>query len=244
MFDILLLETISTCTRQCSFCAHGLYKKPTLARLEDDLIEKVIHELILLGYRGRFSPFHINEPLLDYERVRNTIQLLKEYCPQAYASIVTNGDLINQHKIDELREVGTDVIGISIYTSTNLMYMNELSLRNKDIIKLIDMRTPKLENRAGSINLGESIPISKPCLRPSSMLVIKASGKAVLCCADMYGDIIVGDIREQSLLEIWEGELLTNYRNTLHKGREGLSPCNKCSYNGRPPIVRWPFPNK
>ncbi|MFC1559019.1 radical SAM/SPASM domain-containing protein [Gemmatimonadota bacterium] len=70
-----------------------------------------------------------------------------------------------------------------------------------------------------------------PCPRLWVNLTILNTGKAVLCCLDYNGDIILGDVTEQSVEEIWTGEKLQDLRKLHLEGKHSEIPrCKNCSY--------------
>lgn len=247
LFDIVLIETHNICTRRCWFCKFGQERQDDQQQfLPDNLIAKIAEELGSLNFAGRISPFGINEPLLD-PRLLNIIQLFRSKCPDAYLSFNTNGDRLTETVYHELIGAGLDALGISIYddlAARRLSHYGEYSN-----VALIDMRQPegKIENRGGQVKLNAELfqparvqPIS--CLRPFHMLVIRPTGDVVLCCADMYGDVVMGNIQDQSLIEIWESEQFQAYRTKLaQEGRASLELCQDCSHNGIVSPLFYPF---
>jgi len=56
-----------------------------------------------------------------------------------------------------------------------------------------------------------------------------SDGRAVLCCLDAYGEIIVGDIKKQTVSEIWNGETLKKIRKLHLDGKKDQIPlCSIC----------------
>jgi MoaA/NifB/PqqE/SkfB family radical SAM enzyme len=58
---------------------------------------------------------------------------------------------------------------------------------------------------------------------------ICADGKASLCCMDGTGEYSVGDVREQSLLEVYNQPALFHRRENMTK-RQEVHPCRTCTY--------------
>jgi radical SAM protein with 4Fe4S-binding SPASM domain len=83
--------------------------------------------------------------------------------------------------------------------------------------------------------LTESLPgdpaPAQACVLPFSTLNIWADGTAVLCCEDWDEEHKVGDLNEQSLREIWQGERLNEVRR-LHMEKRGheVEICRKCNF--------------
>lgn len=239
-FRVLQLETIRACTRKCPFCAYGQARNVKHAgrKMPMALINQIADNLNELRYKGRISLHSINEPLLD-NRILDIVRLFRMACPRAFISFNTNGDLLTDSLYGNLVDAGIDRIGISVYEDVSYQRLN--SYFSRRYARLIDMREPtgKLENRGGAIhdlrNAYEFDPgryRQAPCQRPSRMMVVQSDGKVVLCCSDMYGDIIMGDLNHQRLEEIWNGKPFVSIRDRLQRSRQGLPLCEACSHSG------------
>ncbi|MCX6554744.1 MAG: SPASM domain-containing protein [Candidatus Aminicenantes bacterium] len=239
-FRIVLLETMRACTRRCPFCAFGQKRPhPQLGQVMPmALLQKIAAELRQLSFRGRISPYCINEPLLD-ERIVDIVRLFRSACPHAFISITSNGDLLNDRLHAELEKAGLDRLALSIYDDQVLVRLKNLISRPR--IAIIDMRPGhgKLENRGGSIHgegnrfhLKPGSVAHLPCRRPGNMIVVQPNGQVVLCCSDMYGEQVLGDAQRQSLVEIWQSERFVQIRQQLEHHRQGLLLCESCTHNG------------
>jgi len=93
------LETLSLCNAACTFCPY-----PTLERkgdrMSDELISRLIDEMATWRYPFYFSPFKVNEPLLD-SRLFDICQRVVERT-KGVLRIFTNGSPLTQKKIDEI----------------------------------------------------------------------------------------------------------------------------------------------
>ncbi len=69
-----------------------------------------------------------------------------------------------------------------------------------------------------------------PCLRIWKTFTILWDGRVALCCLDYDGKVILGNVRETSIEEIFNGEVLKSIRN-LHLQRrfEEIEICAECS---------------
>jgi radical SAM protein with 4Fe4S-binding SPASM domain len=54
-------------------------------------------------------------------------------------------------------------------------------------------------------------------------------GKIVPCCFDKDAKYVMGDINEQSFLEIWNDEPYREFRNKLLRSRKEIDICSNCS---------------
>ena len=70
----------------------------------------------------------------------------------------------------------------------------------------------------------------KPCPALWKTPVIRWDGQIHVCCADLDGKIKVGNIREKSIKELWEGPDVTRYRLLHIEGRFDEMPmCGPCA---------------
>jgi len=68
-------------------------------------------------------------------------------------------------------------------------------------------------------------------------MAIIADGRGVPCCADFYGEFPMGDVRERTILEIWNGpEMIDLRRKMIAKDLTDVLPCNQgCDVLTPPP---------
>lgn len=92
-------------------------------------------------------------------------------------------------------------------------------------------------NWAGEINNNEETSNAKvkdyrkPCMRLWNHLVVLNTGEVAVCCLDYNGEVILGDLRHQSINEIWNGTKLKEIRNIhLERDFDKISLCKNCSY--------------
>lgn len=69
------------------------------------------------------------------------------------------------------------------------------------------------------------------CPFPFYTLVINADLQVTVCCTDWRKETVVGNLKAQSLEEIWRGEAMRNFRLThLERRRLEIPACTKCTY--------------
>lgn len=68
-----------------------------------------------------------------------------------------------------------------------------------------------------------------PCSAPFDDIVILWNGDIVLCCYDYDGCNIIGNINEDAIVDIWNGEKIINIRDIFNKAETFRLPlCGKC----------------
>ncbi len=101
-----------------------------------------------------------------------------------------------------------------------------------------------VDNREGEGHEGdlgvERSRVVYPCRRLWNEMIVLSSGKIALCCVDFDGKVILGDANNQSLEEVWNGELYSKIRG-LHQQKMGdkVALCRGCSKLYRAAQVAW-----
>lgn len=127
------------------------------------------------------------------------------------------------------------------YIVIQLIYLKENAKEAEDfIIKWQDsgvdavrikpyFNYPGLDNYLGG--LPRKITTSlKPCLLLWRQLTIYWDGTVVPCCQDFLSGMVVGDVSQDSVMDIWNGEGMTKIRQThAQGGYYNLSLCKDCT---------------
>ena len=64
LFENIQVQTCSWCNLKCKFCPNSYLDRPREA-MDMAVYDRIIQELRDINFSGRFSPFLMNEPLLD-----------------------------------------------------------------------------------------------------------------------------------------------------------------------------------
>ena len=67
-----------------------------------------------------------------------------------------------------------------------------------------------------------------PCFNPKRVLVL-SNGKVVLCCVDIDGEFILGDLNKQSLKEVFNSKIFKEIYKSQIERRCNLEICKNCS---------------
>ena len=231
--------------------------------MDFELYKKVIFELVDLNYKGKIGFHVNSEPLLiknidEYitfarEHLKDSwIQILSN--GKSLNSV--NGKKIINAGIDELSlNVYNDNLKADLPKNIKKFEVEVLyKLFNKKQIysghvnrkpegKFINynifrrLLTEVLTNRAGtSPNKKSNKSISGDygfCEFPSEQFNITANGNVSQCCCDLSFSNIMGNIKNQSLKEVWSGEKFLELRKNLLNGNREDSPiCSKCDFFG------------
>jgi len=77
---------------------------------------------------------------------------------------------------------------------------------------------------------GQTTFVAKPCPKVQHEMFFMVDGRATLCCWDAHERGIVGDVRENTVEEIWQGETMRQYKDWLNRGERGkIDLCSRCT---------------
>jgi len=229
------VEICSACNRRCVWCPQSKFHR-SMVYLPLPIIEKVATDLAEIGYTSGFGLHHFNEPLLD-NRLPQIIRLVKAILPQSEVYIHTNGDCLTLDKWHELRSAGLGQAQVNQYDGCVSQPIADLhaalSEEEKQRFKLRVFGRRNIGNRAGLIHTRRTLPIKGRCKR-IWQACINYEGSLVLCCNDYNGVVNVGNVADDSIVNIFNHPRLVHYRKTLETGnREGLELCDRCDMRTR-----------
>jgi len=238
-----------TCNRTCSFCPRSdpnfVDKKEFIS---NELYEKLCLELSKVKYEGtiRFSGFV--EPMLD-KNIYNLLKMTRKYLPKGNIEMVTNGDPLNHERLKKLYLSGLNKILISVYDgpedSKKFKNMcNNLNLNSKQYhirdryLSAEEDFGITLSNRAGQMEKAEhSIKsldrsLKSPCYIPSYTFFLDYQGDVLMCPHDWGKKIILGNLKNESFLNIWFSKKSLLIRKKLVNADRSFTPCNICDVTG------------
>ena len=93
------LETLARCNAACTFCPYPVLERKG-ERMSDELLYRLIDEMATFEVPFMFSPFKVNEPLLDNRFI--DICRTVEAETRAALRIFTNGAPLTQRHIDDI----------------------------------------------------------------------------------------------------------------------------------------------
>lgn len=230
LFRSTNIETFGHCNRKCSFCFNNdRFPSRDEGIMDENLYFKIIDELSELKFHGRISPHFYGEPLLD-RRILRFVSYARKRCPDAYIRFGSNGDLLSEKLLKELIENGLDSVRVSNYDDFEKKNLIKLSQNYPGHITYREFKNKRTKNRAGRLFARENKKINEACLRPSKQLVINWKGNILLCCNDYYEKFVWGNVKNKSILKIWNTEEFKKYREILSRkgGREKIHFCRNC----------------
>ena len=208
-------------------------------------------DLVDIHYEGKILYSAFSEPLL-HKKIEELIQITKEKLPKSRVEIVSNGDLVNEKKLQKLFRSGLDTISISMYDGAEQKeyfgkMMKSLSLDETQVV----LRRRYYEdgnygitisNRAGIVDSNEyrdeseesvtSLPLKKSCYYPFYMTLIDMNGDMLLCPHDWSKSMVFGSVKEHHIWDLWQSKIIETTRKILAKDNRNFKPCDKCDVDG------------
>lgn len=250
LFSMIEFNLCGLCTRQCVFCPRSDPKAfPNIdEHISEGLYEKVMIDLQKANWNGIILYSAFSEPLL-HKNIEELIGLSQKHLPSAHVEIVSNGDLVTPERISRLFAAGLTTLSISMYDGPHQVeHFRELQekagLRDDQLILRVRWLPPEehfgitLSNRAGALNLKEvgvttlNEPLKKVCFYPFYQTLVDYDGSVLLCAHDWDKKLIAGNVRDKSIIDIWNSNVLKRVRMNLAQANRSFPPCNLCDAQG------------
>ena len=93
-----------------------------------------------------------------------------------------------------------------------------------------DNVVPIMDQRINILG-AKTTPFKKVCPQPFYNLTVCADGEVTGCCADWAVKLKMGNVNNQSLLDIWNGQNFLEFRMMMLRGERSSHPiCGNCGY--------------
>jgi radical SAM protein with 4Fe4S-binding SPASM domain len=134
----------------------------------------------------------------------------------------------NEHQIPEVyelaRELGVDRVVLK--TAQVYDYNNGSALIPKQ-----ERYSRYRKNSDGSYSIKNTM--DDHCWRMWHSCVVTWDGRVVPCCFDKDAHFVLGDLKEQTFAEIWNGDRYNAFRQSLLTLRSEIEICRNCTEGGR-----------
>ena len=258
------LDLTGLCNRTCYFCPRTFKSYPNVnEHMSLETIEIVLAELRAIDFKGVIELAGRGEPTL-HNKFDKVVDLVTAQPRKWDVRVTTNG-----YRIDKLWGVYAKIDELILNTYTNqedsdFMRKKYVKLPNgkriehyfkPDTLSIEEMNnlgpqqdttkedglyfTYLFNNRAGVFS-EESV--KEPCFHPMRQIFIDYHGNYQMCCNDWKYQIIIGNVHERSLMDMYENDdKLNRIRWRLMNGdRNAILPCSVCDdkQGGRPQSLR------
>ena len=229
LLDPHLIERIRYLERYASLEAHVFTNGIKFTHFSDQdliyILDKLKHIDISIGGMNR-GDYQQMFGVDMFDRVWESLERLAKLREQSQA----NCRLILHVRTNKKRKVRED---------ERLAYLRSLGYVVDDILdKFSDwggiVKAEHLPEGASMAEVDNS-KVSTPCLIPMTYLTVLPDGRVNVCaCMDVTEDFIVGDLNDQSIVEIWQSPAYLEFRSSFRPGCVHRL-CQHCSYYSRTP---------
>ena len=231
MFININIETINVCNYKCVYCPFSIYEREK-KYMDIKLFNKIIDDLVDMNYKGTISLHLFCEPLMD-ERLPELYKIIRNKLPKTRLLVITNGSLLTKELFLDLIHNGVNGFFISKHTKNKLESIQEVKRFCREYHPDISFEYDDFEeeyifyDRLGIIpNFNGEPP--KNCRSHIDCFSINVDGKAVLCCNDFFAENPIGDLKKQTVSEIWFSKQYEYYKKSIPAGNLDNPVCKNC----------------
>lgn len=211
----------------------------------DPLLDRHMHEYVkILNDKGFFSYFSCNPANINLELTYKMLDAGLDYIKYSIESVndevhkAIRGEMSNftesYEKIKKVIEYKhkNNLKTVIVITMLDLNRSNQkedydkLLEAFKDLDVYIYLKSEDCQWYRKDYHGTQSIHWSEVCKHPWMTMTIKSNGEATMCMEDFNNEIILGNVRTNSLEEIWNGELYKKFRMQHLEVCKGIK-CNE-----------------
>ena len=234
IFSILVIETHSACNRTCSYCPDSKFDRglQSMKEMPTAMYQKIVDELHDVGWQGEIAYAFFSEPLID-ERLPDLLNYTQKKLPRASLAIYTNGDYLTISLYKKLMESGLTRLIITHHSeqmTDSVCKLLNYRQENPDDVKVTCQARPLwITNRGGIIKLRD-IPEIRiiDCTWHMTTTVIDHTGTVTYCCQDFLPATKLGNLENESLLDIWRKPFYVKLRTEIRDKVYQLKVCQEC----------------
>ena len=129
----------------------------------------------------------------------------------------------NQHQVEEVKQLGRKLGVNKTIIKTAQIYDFE---KGSPLIPTINKYSRYRKNKDGTYSI--KIRLKNNCWRLWNSCVITWDGIVVPCCFDKNAKYKMGNLKEESFDDIWNGKFYANFRQSILYSRKDMDICRNC----------------
>ena len=192
----------------------------------DNIVKSGLGRLIISldGFtRDTYSSYRINGDVgTVMEGIRNVSEAKRRNHSSMKFEIQVLLNKANESEIPEIRRLALKAGATLVLKS---MQLTDNDTMNSWLPADENFRRYRLKN--GSYLIKSKLP--RRCARLWFNPVITWDGKVIPCCFDKDAQYIMGDLKKDSIRNIWHGQKFKNFRSDVLSGREKIGMCRNCT---------------
>jgi radical SAM protein with 4Fe4S-binding SPASM domain len=213
LLDPLIIERVQYINEHTSFGAQLSETVINLKLKKVELLFKYKLKRLLIALDGtNAKEFETNRGVsINFEREVEKIKAIANLKIEGRHSTVVQLQLIqlDSAKAEKFESMWREVHGISVHYKPFFPY-------------------PDIDHSIGS---AEDSVFSKTCRIPHVSITVLADGRVVPCNSDYNGEEVFGDLKTQTIREVWNGQEYRNFRKKfIYNQFNKESLCNRCGY--------------
>lgn len=224
-----------------------LMNEPLLDKRLPDIISKVksklVNAAVTIYTNGSSKSCDIWEEMVEHG-VDTIVFSVNSIDPEEFRKITGNlsyydflNNIMHVNEFVEKKNADTEIIA-------HVLRMGKTKQELIDFMKYwrdrgIKCRTAYVENRGGNIDINgmtdnENFFAPQKCWRMLSQIHILYDGRVVLCCGDWHRSNVLGNIRDETIADIWNSDeykkIRMNHKDKKYEQMPEL--CKKCNMIG------------
>ena len=250
------IEIFNYCNRTCEFCPNEtIDRKSAVIELPESCFLNTLQELKDQNFKGYVTFSRYNEPLSQDELLKKRANQVRKFLPDVTLIFNTNGDFLTKKRLD-----GLDVDEISVMDYDNKGIQKCKKRLERVGVDITEIDYPFIKGNRGKIKFLYYVDFvenhtlwndrggaleelsleerrTEPCLEPDRFIGVDYNGNIMPCCVtrsdiDSHQDFILGNIKEQSVMDIFNSERAKTIREKAMKGDfdDDMKPCHYCPY--------------
>ena len=197
----------------------------------DPLLDKHMHEYVKILHDNDFySYFSCNPANINLDLTYKMLDAGLDYIKYSIESVDDNVHKLIRGEMSNFMESYEKIQEVINYKHQNnlkttiVITMLDLNRKNqkedydklleafKDLDVYIYLKSEDCQWYRKDFHGTKSIHWSEVCKHPWMTMTIKSNGEATMCMEDFNNEIILGDVRKNTLREIWNGEAYRKFR--------------------------------
>lgn len=233
LFQKIEIEVNLGCNRRCTYCFLHSKRREDTVRSRSKIMERALYERLVaqlrdLDFAGVVCFHFYGEPLLN-KRLPEFVRIAARELPKARSIVYTNGDFLDSRWYQRLVEAGIDTIYVTRHD--NVIPDSLVPLLDRPEV-IVDRRADmSFNNRGGYLGGAKDRVRDLPCIFFAESIVATIDGNILPCSCDFDESMVMGNVREHHLRDIYYSEAARRFRTDLLQGRRSrYDLCRNCDY--------------
>ena len=232
----ITIDCHNYCDASCGYCVYAELAADNeypQSFMDFGLFERLVAEMVEHADEIDSTRFgNIAEHFMTPKHWFYTEHFLASGLTMYITSNMTHIDAATMDRLDELGWDHGELVahvqpGMGVDYENQLLNLKEAQRRWGDRVQHCVIDPPR-----GWADYDASIPFRKATRcdagRPDHTMIIGFDGRVQLCCQDVRQSVIVGDLNNETISEVWNCEKVADARRALSNGEMKL--CNNCEW--------------